>query len=437
MKKLNISSQFLIVFISIILFASTAFSILTMTRIRRVAEQEVYSRLSTYVYLLDLEKNNPTTDFPDMNVEYLQFSKHDVFKSPTLNQLITDKEIEKIFEIIEVQQRETYPNGSYTVTGQYETENHNDLYYVFVARKNLEDFTFLVTDDIYPRTMAKNVAGEVILLFFLFTITSICIIYLWSTVFVTRIRKIQHHIINLPKNKYKVEYVDDSLDEIGELSRSIEDMRIEIGSNEETKREMLQNISHDFKTPIAVIKSYAEAQLDGMADEDASKIIIAQTEILKKKVNRLLQYNSLEYLEKNKEFEEVDMNELITEVVTNYKYLTDINIELDLSKDIKFNGYKENFYTVVDNILDNAKRYAKTKIKIVLRENRLRIYNDGDHIDEQFLNSVFKPYEKGSKGEFGLGMSIVKKTLDFFNYNLKVVNEEIGVSFIITKNTNK
>mgnify|MGYP003445855854 CR=1 FL=1 len=79
----------------------------------------------------------------------------------------------------------------------------------------------------------------------------------------------------------------------------------------------------------------------------------------------------------------------------------------------------------------------KTKIKIVLRDNRLRIYNDGEHIDEQFLNSVFKPYEKGSKGEFGLGMSIVNKTLDFFNYNLKVVNEEIGVSFIITKNTNK
>jgi two-component system sensor histidine kinase CssS len=211
-------------------------------------------------------------------------------------------------------------------------------------------------------------------------------------------------------------------------------MRIEIGNNEETKREMLQNISHDFKTPIAVIKSYAEAQLDGMADEDASKIIISQTDILKKKVNRLLQYNSLEYLEKNKEFEDVNMNELISEVVTNYKYLTNIDIELDLSKDIYFKGYKENFYTVIDNILDNAKRYAKTKIKIVLRDNRLRIYNDGEHIDEQFLNSVFKPYEKGSKGEFGLGMSIVKKTLDFFNYNLKVVNEDIGVSFIITKN---
>lgn len=434
MKKLNISSQFLLVFFSIILFASTAFSILTMSRIRRLAEQEVYSRLSTYVYLLDLDKKNPETDFPDMNVEYLQFNKFEIIKSPTLNDLVSEEEIYKIFDKINSDKKVITSNGSYTITGKFETEDDDNIYYVFVARSSMEDFTFLVTDDLYPRTMAKNVSGEIILIFFLFTITSLCVIYLWSTAFVSRIRKIQNHIINLPKNKYKVEYKDNSLDEIGELSRSIEDMRIEIGNNEETKREMLQNISHDFKTPIAVIKSYAEAQLDGMADEDASKIIISQTDILKKKVNRLLQYNSLEYLEKNKEFEDVNMNELISEVVTNYKYLTNIDIELDLSKDIYFKGYKENFYTVIDNILDNAKRYAKTKIKIVLRDNRLRIYNDGEHIDEQFLNSVFKPYEKGSKGEFGLGMSIVKKTLDFFNYNLKVVNEDIGVSFIITKN---
>ena len=80
-----------------------------------------------------------------------------------------------------------------------------------------------------------------------------------------------------------------------------------------------------------------------------------------------------------------------------------------------------------------TKRYAKSKIKIVLRQDRLRIYNDGNHIDEQFLNSGFKPYEKGSKGEFGLGMSIVKKTVNFFGYNLEVVNEEVGVSFIIKR----
>ena len=115
-----------------------------------------------------------------------------------------------------------------------------------------------------------------------------------------------------------------------------------------------------------------------------------------------------------------------------YKYqLADIDFELDLEDDVTFKGYRENWYTVVDNIIDNAKRYAKGQIKIVLRENRLRIYNDGEHIDQKFIDSAFKPYEKGSKGQFGLGMSIVQKTVDYFGMNLHVVNEEIGVSFII------
>ena len=126
------------------------------------------------------------------------------------------------------------------------------------------------------------------------------------------------------------------------------------------------------------------------------------------------------------------MSEIINDIVVNYKHqLENINFILDLDENVYFKGFSENWYTVVDNIIDNAKRYAKTEIKIVLRENRLRIYNDGDHIDQKFIDSAFKPYEKGSKGQFGLGMSIVQKTVDYFGMNLHVVNEDVGVSFII------
>lgn len=243
--------------------------------------------------------------------------------------------------------------------------------------------------------------------------------------------------MSLPKSEYQQSYTDDGLDEVGELSRAVEAMRIELKQNEQTKKEMLQNISHDFKTPIAVIKSYAEAQQDGMADEDSSRIIIAQAEILKNKVNRLLQYNSLEYLSKDREFEDVNMKDVIEEVIQGYRFQTDLIIDLDLNEDVYFRGYRENYTTVVDNIVDNARRYAKTKIKIVLKKDRLRIYNDGEPMDESFLKSGFKPYEKGSKGQFGLGMSIVKRTVEFFGMDLIVKNEAIGVSFIITKSKHK
>lgn len=432
MKKINISSQLLFLFFTIILIASCAFSIITLTRVQYIAEEEVYSRLSTYVYLINNKGNEA---LPDMNVGYYiktnQFPSP--YESPTLKRYISLEDLEALIQTIgDKNNKSSSPKESYLANG-YLKKGNSRIYYVVSTTNNLAEYTIIFTDSRYTTNMVKNVSVQVILIFFLLILLSTYVIYLWSNRFVKRIRKIQNHIINLPKDKYEVSYVDEALDEIGELSRAIEQMRLEIGQNEKTKQDMLQNLSHDFKTPIAVIKSYAEAQQDGMVDEESSQIIISQAELLKKKVNRLLQYNSLEYLDKNREFEDVDMKELILEVVQNYRFQTSIHFELDLNDEIFFKGYRENLYTVVDNIIDNGKRYAKTKIKIVLRKDRLRIYNDGEPIDEQFLNSIFKPYEKGSKGEFGLGMSIVKKTIDFFGLDLKVVNEAEGVSFIISK----
>ena len=66
-------------------------------------------------------------------------------------------------------------------------------------------------------------------------------------------------------------------------------------------------------------------------------------------------------------------------------------------------------------------------------ENKLILYNDGDNIDNDFLEGIFTPFRKGIKGEFGLGLSIVKKTLNIMGYDIMIKNEKKGVSFIITK----
>lgn len=430
MRKINISSQLLVLFFSIILFASCAFTLITYSCITNIADKEVFSRLKTYSYLI----NNENTDeqaisFPDMVVGYYIKDTEKMYISDNYSQFIELEELDVILE----KTKNKYLNKERVMVSGVLNSGRDRIYYVLQVENNFNNYTFVFTDSTYTNDLVKNVSIQVIIIFFLLILISTFVLYYWSKKFVKRIKNIQYHIMDLPKNKYNTIYVDDRSDEIGELSQSIEYMRQEIAHHEHTKQEMLQNISHDFKTPIAVIKSYAEAQQDGMADDDSSKIIIQQAEILKKKVNKLLQYNSLEYLTKNKEFENVDLYEIITEVLNNYRYETNIKFDLDIQKDCYFKGYRENYYTIIENILDNAKRYAKTTIKIVLRPNRIRIYNDGEPIDKIFINAQFKAYEKGSNGEFGLGMSIVKKTVDFFGLNLKVVNEEYGgVSFIIT-----
>jgi len=424
MKKINIVSQLTFLFFTILLFASCAFTIITISCVTVFAEREVYSRLFTYTNLIE---SNEYIDgenlYNEMNLGILVKKDDNIYKSH-LNDFISEEKINSIV------------NNLINKNTKTSAKHHGKigrLYYVITTDDGFDNYLFIITNDYLVNEMIRSVSLEINLVFFLIILISIVLIYLWSSNYIRRIRKIQTHVINLPKNKYEEEYVDEALDEIGELSKSIEEMREAMKLNEKTKQEMLQNLSHDFKTPIAVIKSYAEAQIDGMVDEESSKIILNQAEILKKKVNKLLQYNSLEYLTKDKEFESIKMSEIIDEVVQNYKYQTNIEFVLDLDEKAEFLGYRENWYTIIDNIVDNAKRFAKTTIKIVLRSNRIRIYNDGEHIDEKFIKNSFKPYEKGSQGEFGLGMSIVKKTIDFFGLNLKVINEDVGVSFIISK----
>ena len=141
----------------------------------------------------------------------------------------------------------------------------------------------MITNYNYVSYVVRNVSLQVITIFLFVIMLTIFLVFIWSNRFVFRIKSIQSHIDNLAKESYEKPYEDDSSDEIGELAKSIETMRIDIKSNEKTKQEMLQNISHDFKTPIAVIKTYAEAAADGVVShEEAYKSIVEQAEILKK-----------------------------------------------------------------------------------------------------------------------------------------------------------
>ena len=429
MRKISLSSQLVLIFVITFIISISAFLIASASTTINLVESEVYTRLQSYSQFMD----GPMVegDFPDLEVAF--YIKNNQEERSRLKDFVTTEDISLITsDALKIRNKSSDQRFGFIVKNKYINTNGKKLYYVYETRDNSQNFKITITNDSYASRAIQNsmLINSSIFLGSLLFISAVLII--WSTTLVKRLRNIQNHILSLPRNKYEEKYVDDGLDEVGMLSNSVEHMRLEIYKNEKTKQEMLQNLSHDFKTPIAVIKTYAEAIDDGVEDitVGASKII-EQADILKHKVNKLLQYNSLEYLTKDKEFEDVAINEIIRDIVMNYKYQTDLTFDLDLEDDVTFKGYRENWYTVIDNIVDNAKRYAKSTIKIVLKKDYLRIYNDGEPISEEFINNSFKPYEKGSKGQFGLGMSIAQKTIYFFGMKLIVKNENVGVSFII------
>ena len=438
MKKFSLSSQLVILFVIVLLIASCAFISITITYANSIATKETFNRLSTYVLLVnDKEPEQTPENYPDMNVGYyIKTADNTYLNLQNMENKVSIEDLDNA--AAKIKENNKTDKIDYRI-GATIRVNKRKINLVLLTHDNMDTFTIVCTDNGYADTLIKSIVGNVTALFFIIMLIAIIIIYMWGNYVTKRIRRIQNHILNLPKNNYESTYLDSFEDEVGDLSRSVEEMRTEIYENESIKQEILHNVSHDFKTPIAVIKTYAEAIVDGVEDSNVSaNKIVEQSEILKKKVNRLIQYNRLEYFNTDKEFEDVNMNEIIEDIVLNYKYQAEnIDFVLDLDDNICFKGFSENWYTVVDNIIDNAKRYAKTKIMVVLRENRLRIYNDGEHIEEKFIDKAFKPYEKGSKGQFGLGMSIVQKTVDFFKMNLHVVNEDIGVSFIIDNKVEK
>ena len=216
-------------------------------------------------------------------------------------------------------------------------------------------------------------------------------------------------------------------------------MRISLINQEEYRNQMYQNISHDFKTPLTVIKSYIEAVEDNVEDSNtALQVIKQQTEKLENKVHSLLYLNKLDYLKNSKNItnELVDMEQIIRDEVDKFKFhKKEINFIVDVDPKSKYYGTMEHWETIFDNLLSNFMRYTTTTIKITAKQNKLTLYNDGEHIADDFLEGIFTPFRKGIKGEFGLGLSIVKKTLNIMNYDITIKNEKKGVSFIIKRNS--
>lgn len=315
------------------------------------------------------------------------------------------------------------------------TYKHKTYYYYKIQSD--DNIKIALTNDSYILETKADILKQ-ILPIVLGTILIVSIVLLvWSYTIIYKIEKLKTKVDNIDNSDYNHKITFKNDDEIKSLEYAIEDMRISLKNQEEYRNTMYQNISHDFKTPLTVIKSYIEAVQDNVEDKDkALEIIEQQTEKLENKVHSLLYLNKLDYLKDSKiNIVLIDMEKLINEEVSKFKWRRkDIDFIVNIDSKAKFYGTEENWETILDNLLNNFMRYAEKTIKINAKQNKLTLYNDGPNIDNDFLEGIFTPFRKGIKGEFGLGLSIVQKTLKMMGYGISIQNEKKGVTFIITRN---
>ncbi len=384
-----------------------------------IAESNIYSYLSEPLKIYNTTVDN---ELSNSEIAFLYKSGNAITASKNIDDVIENYNLEKIVK------KMTDPYGKFIY-------NHKTYYYYTLKKNNITKFA--IADDSYINKTKTSIIGAILpTLLGTFLLIGLTLV-IWSTIVVRKIEKLKNKIDNIdnPDYDHKVDFQID--DEMRSLALAIEDMRISLINQEEYRNQMYQNISHDFKTPLTVIKSYIEAVEDGVEDKTtALNTIKEQTNKLEQKVHSLLYLNKLDYLKnsKNINMDQIDMEKVIHQEVDKFKYnRKDIKFEINVDKKSTYYGSIENWETILDNLLSNFMRYTKTTIKITAKQNKIILYNDGDQIDKDFLEAIFTPFRKGIKGQFGLGLSIVKKTLNLMEYDITIRNEKKGVSFIITR----
>lgn len=301
------------------------------------------------------------------------------------------------------------PEGSQIVYSYMDSTYGDDL------RTTLLDSTIYVT----------VLAFFLILMIFVFWVFSI----------IHPLNQIKTYITQIKQGKDVDLYINRQ-DEIGEVAQELRTLTSELAKQEKAKEEMIHNISHDLKTPIATIKSYSESIKDGIYPygdlESSVDVILDNAQRLEDKVHSLLYMNRVEYLVSSDASGVVtNMKDVVEQVVLNAAVVRkDIEIQTDV-EEVFFDGLFESWRVATENIMENAFRYARTYIRIQVRENEMIISNDGPKMPEDRIESLFKPYIKGEGGRFGLGLSIVSKVVAANKYKVEGMNTEDGVAFRI------
>lgn len=335
-----------------------------------------------------------------------------------------------------------YKNQS-KVSERYEIESgKSKIFYVITkySYNGIDGFVFSFMWDTYRNNLLKNLLLKLMQMMVIALLISLAASIGLSKYLSSSIRILETNVKDIAQKNWDKPVVLERKDEIGNLSQSIEYMRQELVKRDEKQQWMLQRISHQLKTPVTVIRSYVQSVQDGIYPkgdfESTMQVIDSEAERLQKGIKNLLYLTKLEYMAKYSSVNEnINLKELIQFISEKFiiqsTYLK-WNTELD---EVHIEGDKDQWTVVIENILDNALRYAKENIDITLQSKQngflLCIHNDGEPIEEKNIEKFFVPFEKGHKGNFGLGLSIVRQIVELYGGKVWAVNENGGVSFYI------
>lgn len=247
----------------------------------------------------------------------------------------------------------------------------------------------------------------------------------------------------ISKGKIKKEFTSDSdILEIEDLNNSLNEMMVELGKTEELEKDLLANVSHDLKTPLTMIKAYAEMVRDLTYNDKEKRnsnlnIIIEETDRLALLVNDILTLSKLQQSMDNLTLSEFDLILLIKNILKRFtiyeeKYGYNIIFKHTNIRKLMIKADQKKIEQVLYNLIINAINYTGSDMKVVINISKvntlykIEVIDSGKGIDTKDLDNIFDKYYKSEKKHkrnlygTGLGLSIVKSIFILHDYKYGV-----------------
>lgn len=257
-------------------------------------------------------------------------------------------------------------------------------------------------------------------------------------------------------------------DEIALLAASVNNMSLQLEANIQTlreantvlqgdlerqqqidkmRKEFIANVSHDFKTPLTLIVSYAEALRDAGGDgvgHEYADVIIDEGNRMSSLVGRLLRLSQLESGVERLNRDNFCVNDVIDEVIGNYKLMAQkkgLTVERDIREPYIVSADYQKLAQVLINLFENAVKYAPQGGRIVvsaqLKDGKcvVAVHNSGSNIPQEELDNIFLSFYRADKARvrdmqsYGLGLAIVKTIMELHGNRYGVKNERDGITF--------
>ena len=250
----------------------------------------------------------------------------------------------------------------------------------------------------------------------------------------------------------KIEFNLKKTNELTSISESLEKMRVSLLEAQNQKTKFIMGISHDLRTPVAVIKGYTEAISDGVLssqDEinNAMELITEKTNQLENMIDTLINFTKMNSGEIRAAMKTQSITDFITEIIkeeetTGGVFKRNIITEINFDKEVLVPFDKMLARRVFENLFNNALRYTNDGDSITLKSfiddnNVVYVISDtGIGIEEKDLKNIFNMFYRGTNSRreegMGVGLSVVQNIVETHGWNISVEStKDVGTSFTI------